>query len=81
MAEDTARLLSAELQATADALRSVRARLVQLLAAGRWPGGASPDISTVQTLDLDVANARERLAAGSEPRPRTPGPYHADERR
>jgi hypothetical protein len=81
MSDDAARLLSAEMQATADALRNVRARLVQLLAAGRWPEGAFPDISVVQTFGLDVANALERLATGSEPRPRTPGPYDPEERR
>jgi hypothetical protein len=81
MPDDTARLLSAEMQATADALRNVRARLVQLLAAGRWPEGAFPDITTVQVQGLEVAEALERLAKGSEPRQRTPGPYDADERR
>jgi hypothetical protein len=81
MSQDAARLLSAELLAVADGLRNVRARLVQLLAEGRWPEGAFPDITTVQVRGLEVAEALERLATGSEPRPRTPGPYDADERR
>lgn len=75
------KLLSAEMLAVADALRSVRSRLCQLLAAGRWPDGAMPDITTVQVLGLDVAEALERLAKGSEPIRRTPGPYDPDERR
>jgi hypothetical protein len=77
----TDKLLSAEMLAVADAIRNVRTRLIQLLAAGRWPDGAFPDITTVQVLGLDVANALERLAAGSEPGQRTPSPYDPDERR
>ena len=81
MSDDAARLLSAELLATADALRNVRARLVQLVHDGRWPEGSFPDLTTVQVLGLDVAEALERLAKGSEPLPRTPSPYDPDERR
>jgi hypothetical protein len=80
MSRDTARPhpLSQELLATAGALRNVRARLVRLLAAGAWPEGAFPDISTVQLLGLDVATALERLADVPQPE-RTP--THLDERR
>jgi hypothetical protein len=81
MSDDAARLLSAELLATADALRNVRARLVHLVRDGSWPEGAFPDLTTVQVLGLDVAEALERLAKGSEPAQRTPTPYDSDERR
>ncbi|HEY7427126.1 MAG TPA: hypothetical protein VH682_23025 [Gemmataceae bacterium] len=75
------KLLSAEILAVADALRSVRARLIRLTAEGHLPEGAWPDVSTVQLLGLDVAEALKRLAKGSEPVRRTPGPYDPDERR
>ena len=54
-------LLSAEMKATANALRSVRAHIVRLVAEGMLPEGSWPDASTVQVLGLDVAEALERL--------------------
>jgi len=76
-------LLSAEMKATADALRSARAQLSRLIAEGRLPEGAWPDVSTVQTLGLDVAEALERLADCPPDRTvsRKRGPYDPDERR
>ena len=56
------KLLSEEMKATADALRHVRARLIQLVADGALPAWAWPDASTVQLLGLDVATALCRLA-------------------
>jgi hypothetical protein len=80
MSRDSARpqLLFEELLATAGALRNVRTQLVRLLAAGAWPEGAFPDISTVQLLGLHVAKALERLADVPPPQPT---PTHLDERR
>jgi hypothetical protein len=78
-------LLSAELQATADAIRSVRLRLARLVAEGHLPEGSFPDVTTVQLCGLDVAEALERLA--DVPPTRTPdrdckgGAYDPAERR
>jgi hypothetical protein len=75
MSQEQARLFSDEMQALADALRNVRARLGQLIRDGQLPVGAFPDVSTVQVVGLDVAAALERLANDREPMQRTPGPY------
>jgi hypothetical protein len=50
-------LLSAELQATAEALRSVRNRLARFVAEGHLPEGSWSDLSTIQVCGLDVAEA------------------------
>ncbi|HEY7428862.1 MAG TPA: hypothetical protein VH682_31820 [Gemmataceae bacterium] len=79
------KLLSAEMLAVADALRSVRARLIRLTAEGQLPEGSWPDVSTVQLLGLDVAAALERLAdvpaARTIDRDCKGGAYDRDERR
>lgn len=72
------KLLSAEMLAVADALRNVRHQLTRLIAEGHLPEGSFPDLTTVQVLGLDVANALERLARGSKSPQRTP--THLDER-
>jgi hypothetical protein len=81
MSQESAQLLSAEMQALANALRNVRSRLIELVRDGQLPVGAFPDVTTIQVVGLDVAAALERLANDREPTPRTPGPYDADERR
>jgi hypothetical protein len=79
MSQDASRLFSAELLAVAGALRKVRTRLCQLIAAGSWPDGTFPDIAIVQVQGLDVAAALERLADVAPPK--TPSPYDPAERR
>lgn len=76
----TDKLLSQECLAAADAIRHVRIRLCQLLASGQIPEGSFPDITRVQVDGLLVAEALVNLAS-DEPRPRTPTPYDAEERR
>jgi hypothetical protein len=68
--------VNAELLAVADALRNVRARLAQLLPTG-LPQGSFADLTTVQLLGLEVAEALERLADAPVERK----PTHLDERR
>ena len=50
-------LFSNSLKATADALRSVRSRLVGMVADGHLPEEAFPDVSVVLVAALDVAEA------------------------
>jgi hypothetical protein len=72
-------LLSAECQAVADALRSVRERLVQMVVReGHRPEGSFADLTTIQVVGVDVIAALERSARGSEPHTRTP--THLDDR-
>jgi hypothetical protein len=79
MSQEQVRSFAAELVAAASALRNVRSRLCQLIAAGHWPDGSFPDIATVQVQGLDVAAALERLA--DVPPRRAPSPYDPSERR
>jgi hypothetical protein len=73
-------LFSQELLATADSLRQVRWRLVQLLRDGKFPEGSFPDISVIATDGLLVAEALERLGRDAEPRPTVAVPSYISER-
>jgi hypothetical protein len=74
------RLFSRELLVTADSLRQVRWRLVQLLRDGNFPEGAFPDISVIATDGLLVSEALERLGRDAEPRPPVVIPDYVDQR-
>ena len=71
------RLLSEEMKATADALRNVRTKLYQMIAAGVMSSDLYPDVTTVNVCGLDVALALERLAGDGGIRT----PSYLDERR
>jgi hypothetical protein len=75
------RLFSEDLLATADSLRQVRWRLVQLLRDGKFPEGAFPDISVIATDGLLVAESLERLGRDAEPRLTIALPEYISERR
>jgi len=81
MSQESARLLSAEMQALADALRNVRTRLIHMIRDGQLPEGVFPDVTTIQVVGLDVVEALERMASDGVPTHLTPSPYDPDERR